>query len=149
MFSSCRPRADGDVLSWKTADVQRRLEEAHDVMVTRDREIPGDTPQKWGQYNLIGRVFNVVERQLRSTSQWPAVHRQLFALVVARNAVITTERGMNPAAPCSVAAYRKNNGQQIWQMELPAEPRLGGLAVCRNGSILVTLADGSVVCVGG
>ncbi len=138
----------GDVLGWNTAEVQRRLREAHDVMVSMDKEIPGETPQKWGQYDLIGRVFNVVERQLRSTSRWPVVRRQLFALVVARNAVVMTERGANRTALCALAAYEKEDGQVRWRVDLPAEPRLGGLAVCSNGNMLVTLVDGSIVCVG-
>lgn len=138
----------GDVLGWNTSDVEQRLRESLDTMIEMDKSIPGDTPQKWGQYNLIGRVFSTVERQLRSTSKWPAMRGQVFALAVASNAVIATQRGMNTSSPCFVAAYRKSDGQEIWRVVLPAEPRLGGLSVHGNGSVLASLTDGSVVCVG-
>lgn len=138
----------GNVLGWTTSDVEKRLLAGLEVMIRMDKDIPGETPQKWGQYNLIGRVFGAVERQLRATSQWPVVRRQVFALAVARNAVLMTTRGLNPAGPCYVIAMEKASGREMWRVELPAEPRLGSLSVNRDGHVLVSLIDGSIVCIG-
>jgi hypothetical protein len=138
----------GNVLGWDRSDVDQRLLKGLKTMVDLDKKIPADTPQKWGRYALISQVFNAVETQLRSTSKWPVVRREVFALALARNAVIMTERDMNASAPCKVVARDKYTGEEMWQVELPDEPRLGGLSVARSGNVLVTLVDGSIVCVG-
>ena len=138
----------GDVVAWKASDVEKRLIDAVALMAKMDKEIPGDSPEKWGQYNLIGKVFSAVERALRSSSQWPVIQDKVYAIALARNVVVITGRGKNTAGPCFVAAHSKANGKALWKVDLPTEPRLGGLSIDRDGRVLVTLTDGSVVCVG-
>jgi outer membrane protein assembly factor BamB len=139
----------GDVVGWSAADVEKRLVDALAKLTTMDREIPGDTPQKWGQYNLIGRAFSTVERQLRAASLWPVVRDQVYALALSRNAVLMTARPKTGPGPSFLAAYSKSDGKILWKVDLPIEPRLGGLSLDRHGRALVTLQDGSVLCVGG
>jgi len=138
----------GDVLAWPASDVARRLGDALATMVAMDKEIPGVNPQKWGQYGPIGKVFRTVERALRATSIWPVKRESIYALAVVRNAVVMTARNNAPAGGYYVAAYAKTTGSTIWEVALPGEPRLGGLAVDRHGRAIVTLVDGSVICVG-
>ena len=137
-----------DVLAWNTADVEKRITGALALMTKMDQKVPGDTPQKWGQYNLIGQVFSAVERELRSTSVWPVIRDNIYSLALAQNALVTTARDRAGAKPPFVAAYGKTDGKVLWKVELPTEPRLGGLAIDRDGRILVTLRDGSILCAG-
>ena len=113
-----------------------------------DQKVPGDNPQKWGQYNLIGQVFSAVERELKSTSLWPVIRDNVYSLALAQNALVATARDQAGAKPPFVAAYAKTDGKVLWKVELPTEPRRGGLAIDRGGRIVVTLGDGSIVCVG-
>jgi len=139
----------GDVVAWKASDVEKRLIDAVALMAKMDKEIPGDSPQKWGQYNLIGKVFSAVERELRATSQWPVIQDEVYAIALAKNAVVITGRGKNTAGPCFIAAHSKSDGKVLWKVDLPIEPRLGGLAIDRDGRIIVALTDGAILCVGG
>jgi len=138
----------GGVVGWNVSDVEKRLLEAVGAMVEMDKKIPGDNPQKWGQYNLIGKVFGAVERDLRSTSLWPVIREEVYTVAVAKNAVVMTGRARGQTGPCFVAASSKSDGKVVWKIELPAEPALGGLAIDRDGKVLVSLQDGSIVCVG-
>ena len=99
----------GHVLGWPTAEVEKRLLAGLDVMIKMDNEIPGDTPQKWGQYNLIGRVFGAVERQMRAASRWPLVRHQVYALAVAGNAVLMTAR-----CESNRVLLRRCDGERGW-----------------------------------
>jgi hypothetical protein len=138
----------GDVISWSASDVERRTTEALALMVERDEKIPGDTPEKWRQYHLIGRAFTAVVRQMRSTSKWPVIRDNVYATAVSKNALILTGRERESPRRSFIAAYGKTDGQQLWKVVLPAEPRLGGLALHRRGSAIISLADGSIVCIG-
>lgn len=138
----------GDVVAWNAADVEKRLVDALGQMTKMDQEIPGDSPQKWGQYNLIGKAFSAVERELRSTSIWPVVRDNVYGLAVAENAVVMTGRTRGITGSCFVAAYDKSDGKVLWRTDLPAEPTLGGLAIDRDGRSVVALGDGSILCVG-
>jgi hypothetical protein len=136
------------VVAWRVADVEKRLVDALGQMTKMDEKIPGDSPQKWGQYNLIGKVFSAVEREFRSASTWPVVRDEVYALAVTRNAVMMTGRKRGLTGSCYVAAHGKTEGEVLWKVELPGEPTLGGLAVDRHGRCVVALRDGSILCVG-
>jgi hypothetical protein len=138
----------GHVLAWKVEDVGKRLAEALTQMTEMDKKIPGDNPQKWGQYNLIGKVFSTVERNLRASSLWPTISDEIYALAVADNAAVLTGRDTGLTGSFFVAAYAKSDGKRLWKIELPAEPILGGVCIDREGRVFVTLADGSLSCSG-
>ncbi|MHC4404902.1 MAG: outer membrane protein assembly factor BamB family protein [Planctomycetota bacterium] len=138
----------GDVVGWSVSDVEKRLADALALMTKMDRKIPGESPEKWGQYNQIGQVFGAVERELRAASLWPVVRAEVYAVAVANSAVVMAGREKGVAGPCFAAAYAKTDGKPLWKVELPFEPRLGGLAVDRHGRVVVALGDGSIVCVG-
>ncbi len=47
-----------------------------------------------------------------------------------------------------ICALDVNNGHMLWERTLPGDARPGGLAVDRDGRILVSLTDGGIVCYG-
>ena len=138
----------GDVVAWNAADVETRLGETLTLMTKMDEKIPGDSPEKWGQYNRIGQVFSAAERTMRAASLWPASQDDVYAIAVAHNAVVVTGRKRNVPEPCFIAARSKSDGKILWTLNLPGEPTLGGLSIDRDGRVLVPLRDGSFVCVG-
>jgi hypothetical protein len=77
------------------------------------------------------------------------VRDQVYALALSRNAALMTARPKTGPGPSFLAAYSKSDGKILWKVNLPVEPRLGGLALDRHGRALVTLQDGSILCVGG
>lgn len=138
----------GNVVAWKTSGVISRLGETLKLMTEMDEQIPGETPEKWGEYNRVGQVFSAAERAMRSASMWPAVLDELYATAVARNAVIFTGRHRSVQDQWFVAARSKFDGKALWAVELPCEPTLGGLSIDRHGRVLVSLCDGTFVSVG-
>jgi outer membrane protein assembly factor BamB len=47
-----------------------------------------------------------------------------------------------------LGGYLRANGKKAWTVDLPEQPAMNRLALDRNGRVLVSLCDGSVVCVG-
>ena len=47
-----------------------------------------------------------------------------------------------------VAAFRRADGSKAWSVDLPEQPAMNRLAVDRDGRVLVSLCDGSVICLG-
>ena len=45
-----------------------------------------------------------------------------------------------------VSAVAREDGAEIWSIDLPEEPLYNGLGIAGDRSILVALCDGSVVC---
>lgn len=77
------------------------------------------------------------------------------AVAVAKNAVLvagTDRRFPQPeAAPeeiYGIAALEIASGKELWKQTLPAGPVRWGLAISRDGRILVSLRDGRVLCLG-
>jgi outer membrane protein assembly factor BamB len=48
----------------------------------------------------------------------------------------------------SVVAFDKNNGAVVWRQGIPAQPLPGGLLIDRQGQVVVTMLDGTVLCLG-
>jgi hypothetical protein len=45
-------------------------------------------------------------------------------------------------------AFRRSDGSKAWSLDLPDQPAMNRLAVDRDGRVLVSLCDGSVICMG-
>ena len=80
-------------------------------------------------------------RTLNLKPLWEAACKESLALAVGPNAVVV-------AQPKSVSAYNLKDGSQLWTHPLPVPPVLWGLCVNRDGRVLVTLENGTVVCFG-
>jgi outer membrane protein assembly factor BamB len=83
--------------------------------------------------------------------------RKLFqeyaAVALGPNAVVVagvnwSGEGPDAKASAGVAALDAT-GQVLWQRELPASPSMFGVAIDRDGRVLVSLQDGRVVCLEG
>jgi hypothetical protein len=79
--------------------------------------------------------------------------RDPAALAVCQNAVVVagelaprSEEASD--AEFAVAALRLDNGQPLWSQPLPTAPVSWGLAIDRRGRSIITLTDGTVVCIG-
>ena len=77
------------------------------------------------------------------------------AIALAENAVVVAGTNREFAQPdgtaketYGIAALDIRNGQPLWKHALPAGPVAWGLAIDRQGQVLVTLRDGRVVCFG-
>jgi hypothetical protein len=77
------------------------------------------------------------------------------AIALAENAVVVAGTNREFAPPDAaakeiygIAALDIRNGQPLWSHSLPAGPVAWGLAIDRQGQVLVTLRDGRVVCFG-
>lgn len=75
--------------------------------------------------------------------------RDAQALALCKDAVIVAgelnqDQGKEPSF--GITALGLENGSVLWSQPLPAKPVLWGLAVSRDGHIVVTLIDGTIVC---
>ncbi len=75
------------------------------------------------------------------------------AIVIAKNAILVagvdrTGTGDQVKSTGGIAALSLDGGRPLWKHALPAPPSGWGLAVDKDGRILVSLQDGRVVCLG-
>ena len=47
-----------------------------------------------------------------------------------------------------LAALDRDTGKKLWQQPLPSEPVYDGLCIARDGSVIVQLLDGGLICIG-
>ena len=88
-------------------------------------------------------------------AEWEVETAGKTAFAVAPNALLVAfgrtmaQRlpGLDPGG-YRVAAFDMKTGKPIWEQPLDTEPALWCLAVDREGRVLVTLRDGSVICFG-
>ena len=85
----------------------------------------------WGKLSVAGR-----------TPRWQFDCDKSVAVAVCRNAVVV-------ARAEDVVALDIESGKPLWTHPLPAAPVPWGLAVDRDGRIVLTLDDGRVLCLGG
>ena len=72
---------------------------------------------------------------------WSYDCKESVALAVCRNAVVIANR-------TEIIALGLKDGEVLWSQSVPTHPVPWGLAVDRNGRIIVTLEDGQVLCFG-
>ena len=71
------------------------------------------------------------------------------AMAVGTNAVVVAgklDQSAETATGSMLTALLLENGRELWSQSLPAAPAWWGLATDRVGRIVVTLQDGSVIC---
>jgi outer membrane protein assembly factor BamB len=94
-----------------------------------DEKIPKHITQAWGE-------FKVSEKAL-----WQKNYPGSVAIAVAQNAVVVADTK-------KVTALALKNGKPLWSETLPAAPVPWGMAVDREGRVILTLVDGRVLCLG-
>ena len=78
---------------------------------------------------------------IRDKSQWEFSCKDSVAFAACRNAVLI-------ASASEVVALNLKSGAKLWSEALPAPPVEWGLAVDRDGHVVVALEDGQVLCFG-
>ncbi|MEO1999711.1 MAG: PQQ-binding-like beta-propeller repeat protein, partial [Planctomycetaceae bacterium] len=133
----------GDVLIQGTNQSLRRLSQTKD-----DKGQPVSTWETGGFYETMG---------LALTPQAVLVVGQIGALPSQTGAATdpapskdqsTPDRPLQKPQP-AIAALDPSNGKTLWSHALPAPPTRWGLAVDHKARVIVTLADGRIVCLAG
>ena len=93
-----------------------------------------------------GNRFNVDWRKLgiKDKPLWsypPVADKDSAALAVCSNAVLVGRKS-------EIVALNPKNGKILWSQPVPSAPVTWGLAVDRDGRVIVTLKDGQVLCFG-
>jgi len=104
-----------------------------------------------------GGVRTCIDRKKNETYQepqkvWSVQSGWCIASVLCANAVVAAHglpsaSGKPPdISTYAVTAYDRNTGAQLWQAPLPEQPLMDGLSIARDGSVLVRLLNGRVLC---
>jgi len=97
------------------------------------------------------------ERFKADAQVWTKEYPFIRAAVLADNAAVAAsivpgvrKSHSDPVPPSKqlLTAFNRDNGNVIWQVELPGEPIVDGVSIARDGSVLVRLLDGGLVSVG-
>jgi len=83
--------------------------------------------QHWGEFKID------------DAPKWTHECPDSVAVALCANAVVVADHK-------KLTALAANNGQEIWSQKLPAKPVSYGLAIDRNGQVIVTLEDGRIMC---
>jgi outer membrane protein assembly factor BamB len=84
---------------------------------------------------------------LRWQTEFGPRHTWPITTVLTGNAALVLTKQHATESP-RLKAFRRTDGKELWQMDLPATPIVDGLAVGADGRILVALCDGKVICIG-
>jgi len=97
-----------------------------------------------------------------SKGQWRNPELDSNAVVLARNAVLvtcatsfknllrwqsdihTSRQPMIDYGGWKVTAFTRDDGREMWSVDLPSEPLFNGIAVAADGTVIVSLRDGTV-----
>ncbi len=93
--------------------------------------------QEWYREEMCASCAHLVEQE----PHWGFKTPSATAIGIASNAVVL---GNNEG----VIAVDIQSGKPIWSHKLPAPVVPWGLAIANDGSVIVTLTDGQVVCIG-
>jgi len=90
-----------------------------------------------------GNRFNIDFRKLGTKDKplWSTERKESVAIAVCKNAVVIANKS-------EIVALSLKDGDILWFQPVPSPPVPWGLAVDRDGRIIVTLEDGKVMCLG-
>ena len=88
------------------------------------------------RYNLDFNRLRIKDKPL-----WNYDCKDSVALAVCKNAVVV-------ACKSEIVALDLRNGKVLWSQAVPAAPVPWGLAIDRDGRVVVSLEDGQVLCLG-
>jgi len=100
----------------------------------------------------VGRSRSLPDHPMRL---WRTDKIEMYAFALAGNAVVVLcgDGDLTQYVPVhnkswSIKALSRNDGEVLWERRLPGEPLLNGLCIDRNGSVIVCLLDGRIMCFG-
>jgi hypothetical protein len=91
------------------------------------------------------------ESTLPSGGRWQDVELAALDAALAANLVLVVHpRGGQKAELESwqLSALRRDTGQAVWTIDLPSRPAWNSLSISGDGSVLLSLSDGSILCFG-
>jgi outer membrane protein assembly factor BamB len=88
------------------------------------------------RFNIDWNKLGIKEKPL-----WSLNCKESVALAVCENAVVIANR-------TEIVALDFKNGEVLWSQPVPSPPVPWGLAVDRNGNVVVSLENGQVLCFG-
>ncbi|MCP4263397.1 MAG: PQQ-binding-like beta-propeller repeat protein [Planctomycetes bacterium] len=94
-----------------------------------DEKIPRHITQAWGEFKVSNKAL------------WQYVCPKSVAVAMTKNAVVVAD-------VLKVIAIDHNSGKQLWSQRLPSAPVPWGMAVDRDGRVILSLVDGRVLCIG-
>jgi len=94
-----------------------------------DEKIPRHITQAWGEFKVSGKPL------------WQYGCPESIAVALTTNAVVVADAS-------KVTAIDLSNGEPLWSQRLPSAPVPWGMAVDRNGRVILSLVDGRVLCIG-
>jgi hypothetical protein len=89
------------------------------------------------------------EDKLPIGGRWPQVELAAFDAALAANLVLVVHPLGSLKAELEdwqLSALRRTDGQVVWTIDLPCRPAWNGLSVASDGSILLSLWDGTIAC---
>ncbi len=90
--------------------------------------------QPGNRYNIDWKRFSIGDRPL-----WRYNCKDSVAMAVCSNAVVVAEKS-------GIVALNIRDGNVIWSENVPSAPVSWGLAIDRDGHVIVTLEDGQILC---
>lgn len=91
------------------------------------------------------------DRQNYPMKKWELNNLDLYAIALTENAALfvcgngdSTQYRPVVSKKWSLKAVSRENGKELWSIELPAEPATGMICIDRNGRIIVPFLDGSL-----
>jgi outer membrane protein assembly factor BamB len=79
-------------------------------------------------------------------SAWSITNLASLAFVLAKDQLVVAH-GTGKTG-YKISGFKRSDGSQTWSVDLPEPPAANRLAIDRDGRILLTLCDGSVLCIG-
>jgi hypothetical protein len=136
-----------------------RPEDDH-FLSSMELELPGgvvialNTNPIASQISSLSRLVDTADPAQKPTAAWTnKALEEIAAVAMTQNAVLITGVDRHPLQPqkteAALCAIDLATGKQLWKQVLPAAPSAWGLAVDRDGQMIVTLIDGRVLCFAG
>ena len=80
--------------------------------------------------------------------QWTTEDMLPVAFALAKNQLVVAYEARGNAHGYKLSGFRRSDGVKAWTVDLPEQPVMNRLALDRDGRVLVSLCDGSILCVG-
>ena len=90
-----------------------------------------------------GNRFNVDWNKIGTKDKplWSTERKESVAIAVCKNAIVIANKS-------EIVALSLKDGGIIWSQPIPSSPVPWGLAVDRNGNVVVSLENGQILCFG-
>ncbi len=110
--------------------------------------IGGEGPLQCASYAAVEAWTRNPNHKQPVAVRWTAQDATVTScLAIAPNAVVAAGK-VFLGGSWGIAAYDLRDGRPLWRAPTGARPRPGGLAVTRDGAVLLALANGEVLCAG-